>query len=148
MLIPLPNLMLRATFRLMTEQTTLVQPTTNGSPKTRPQRAKAYSQAVEIQDLLKNSAHDPDVKGVALASIARAWLELERLKREIRMKPKPKPIDVVPKSRSKSNSYSDPTARPTTPKRTTIAQVVPQPSTTTPSTETTTDNGQPTPTED
>jgi hypothetical protein len=118
------------------------------SPKSRPRKSMAYTQATEIQDLLRESAHNPKMQGVPLASIARAWLELERLKREIRMKPKPKPIDVVPKSRYKSNSYSDPTARTTPPKRTTIAQVVPQPSTSNPSTETTTDNGQPTPTED
>jgi hypothetical protein len=73
----------------------------------------AYSQATEIQDLLRESANNPKMQGVPLASLARAWLELERLKREIRMQPKPKPVDVAPKvraSRSKS-ALSDPQER-------------------------------------
>jgi hypothetical protein len=81
------------------------------SPKTRPRKSMAYSQATEIQDLLRESAHDPKMKGVPLASLARAWLELERLKREIRMQPKPKPIDVVPKSRKVKQGFADPVER-------------------------------------
>lgn len=117
------------------------------SPKTRPKTANAYREARDLQQLVMTAARDKDAKGVSLASLARAWMDLERLRRDMRMLPKPKPIDVVPRSRAKSNSYSDPTARTTPPKRTTIAQVVPQPSTTTPNTAEPSTTGQPTPTE-
>ena len=70
-----------------------------------------------------HDARDEKVTAAARAQLARAWLELERLKREIRMKPKPKPIDVaprLPKSR-RSSGYSDPFEHPKTP-RENIAQ--------------------------
>jgi len=51
-------------------------------------------QAVDWQRRL-NSARDTDPKlCVPLSQGARAWLEVERLKREIRMQPKPRPVDV------------------------------------------------------
>ena len=51
-------------------------------------------QAVDWQRKL-NEARDSDPKNcVPLAQGARAWIEAERLKREIRMQPKPRPIDV------------------------------------------------------
>ena len=80
------------------------------SPKTRPQYPNAYAQAIEIQDLLRSNAKSKAIKGVALASLARAWLDLERLKREIRMLPKPKAVDVLPRSRGKRSpsAFSEP----------------------------------------
>lgn len=63
----------------------------------------AYTQAMQVQDLLLNEAKDCKGKPAQLAQVARAWKELEYLKRDIRMKPKPKPVDVAPtvkKSRS------------------------------------------------
>jgi hypothetical protein len=40
-------------------------------------------------------------KPMARAVVARAWKELETLKREMRMLPKPKPLDVSPEAQSK-----------------------------------------------
>ena len=51
-------------------------------------------QAIDWQRAL-NRARDAAPKDcVPLAQGARAWIEAERLKREIRMQPKPRPIDV------------------------------------------------------
>ena len=72
----------------------------------------AYTQATELQDLLRETAHKPDMAGVAVSSLARTWLELERLKREIRMKPKPKPIDVSQSVRGKKLSRVSPFHEP------------------------------------
>ena len=58
-----------------------------------------------------NDARNQKVTPVARAQLARAWLEMERLKREIRMKPKPKPIDVDlvrKKKRVPQSSLSEP----------------------------------------
>jgi len=72
----------------------------------------AYTQATELQDLLRETAHKPDMAGVAVSSLARTWLELERLKREIRMKPKPRAIDVSQSVRSKKLSRVSPFHEP------------------------------------
>lgn len=56
-------------------------------------------------------ARDTKVQAASRAQIARAWLELERLKREIRMKPKPKPVDVgfpVRSKKPRSSVFTEP----------------------------------------
>lgn len=74
---------------------TLDQPTYIKSPKTRPQRAKPITQAIELQELLFRAAHGKETTPAALAQVARAWSELEERKRILGMKPKPKDVDVA-----------------------------------------------------
>ena len=72
----------------------LTKPTFTKSPRTRPIRAKAATQAFDLQELLYKAAHQEDIKPVVLAQVARAWCEVQDTKRVIQMKPAPKPIDV------------------------------------------------------
>ena len=60
-------------------------------------------QAVAWQ-LALNRAMAGDVTLTAVAQGARAWCEVERLKREIRMKPKPRPVDVSAQMKPKKRS--------------------------------------------
>jgi hypothetical protein len=82
-----------------------------------------------MQELVMNAAKDKDAKGVSLASLARAWMDLERLRRDMRMLPKPKPIDVLPRQRIKRpTSLADPIEKTSAAKKPTmenIAQTVP-----------------------
>jgi hypothetical protein len=68
--------------------------TVNHQPPITIRRKSPYSQALELQDLLMKDARQAEIKPVARAIVARAWRDLEAMKREITMKPKPKPIDV------------------------------------------------------
>ena len=77
--------------------------TTNPTPK--PGRHKSpYSQALELQELLMNDARQPNLNPVSRAIIARAWRDMEAIKREIKMKPKPKPVDVPYGAKRKASS--------------------------------------------
>ena len=69
--------------------------TVNHQPPLTVRRKSPYSQAIELQDLLMKAAREPKLKPMSLALVARAWRDLEQLKREIKMKPKPKPVDVA-----------------------------------------------------
>ena len=69
--------------------------TVNRQPPITIRRKSPYSQALELQDLLMKDAREAMLKPVSRAIVARAWRELEQLKREIKMKPKPKPVDVA-----------------------------------------------------
>lgn len=52
-------------------------------------------QAVDWQRALNHAREEKTEKLlVSLAQGSRAWAEIERLKREIRMQPKPRPVDV------------------------------------------------------
>jgi hypothetical protein len=69
--------------------------TVNQQPPHTVRRKSPYSQAIELQDLLMKDARESKLKPVSRAIVARAWRDLEQLKREIKMKPKPKPVDVA-----------------------------------------------------
>ena len=53
-----------------------------------------------MQNLIMDRSRDVELKPTVLAQLARAFKELEELKRKIRMKPDPRPVDVTPKRRS------------------------------------------------
>jgi hypothetical protein len=76
--------------------------TVNRQPPITIRRKSPYSQALELQDLLMKDAREAMLKPVSRAIVARAWRELEQLKREIKMKPKPKPIDVTQDDRRRA----------------------------------------------
>jgi hypothetical protein len=80
----------------------------NHQPRIALRRKSPYSQALELQDLLMKDAREATLKPVSRAIVARAWRELEQLKREIKMKPKPKPatLDEIEKAkRRKGGDY-------------------------------------------
>jgi hypothetical protein len=78
-------------------------------------RKSPYSQALELQDLLMKDAREATLKPVSRAIVARAWRDLEDMKRRIRGKADPKPVDVAQaveaKRRAKQQSaqFSEPT---------------------------------------
>lgn len=80
--------------------------------KNRPQRAKVMTQLLELQEHLHRDGTNTETSATARALVARAFLELERLKREIKMLPKPKAIDVVPKHRDKKPAFTEPIDAP------------------------------------
>ena len=67
--------------------------------KTRPKRAKAFTQILEMQDTLRRDALNPATPPRERAQVACAWERLEERKRILRMKPKPKDIDVSKKEK-------------------------------------------------
>ncbi len=103
---------------------TLDNPVYVNSPKTRPQRAKAATQALAIQELLFKAAHADKIAAPVLAQVARAWCEVVDTHRVIRMKPAPKPIDVTvkPRKQSTSSGFSESPAQ-AKPKRAAKVQV-------------------------
>ena len=50
--------------------------------------------ACSLQTLIVNACNKPDIKGVELAHLTRAWEQLEERKRKLRMAPLPKAVDV------------------------------------------------------
>jgi hypothetical protein len=58
-------------------------------------RKSPYSQALELQDLLMEEARTAKGKPMARAVVARAWRDLEDIKRRIQGKADPKPVDVA-----------------------------------------------------
>ena len=85
--------------------------TANHQPPITIRRKSPYSQALELQDLLMKDARQAEIKPVARAIVARAWRDLEAMKREITMKPKPKPIDVDPVALAKRGRRTTADAR-------------------------------------
>ena len=75
--------------------------------KTRPKHSAPFLQAIELQRLLEERARNAELPPAVLAQIARAWKELEYLKRDIKMKPKAKPVDVTKKPKAQSFSITD-----------------------------------------
>lgn len=67
-------------------------PPTNTHPKT----STSMQQLVELQSLLLRDARDPNLAPIDRSQVARAWKELEYLKRDMKYLPKAKPIDVLP----------------------------------------------------
>lgn len=55
----------------------------------------AYRNAVALQRFLSEKVLNDDVDDKAISGIVKAWVELERLKRDMLGKPNPKPIDVT-----------------------------------------------------
>lgn len=53
-----------------------------------------YRTAVKLQRLVSTQAAEPSIKPMERSSLVRAYVELEEMKRRIRMKPLPKSIDV------------------------------------------------------
>lgn len=90
---------------------------TQPTPQTKrgkPKRAKAMTQALQIQDMLVKDCMDENTTATARSLCARAFESLERLKRDMRMQPKPKPVDVafVRKSRAGSTTrFEEPQER-------------------------------------
>ena len=70
------------------------------SPKTRPRRAAAYLQALEMQERLRADVLDTRVKAADRAACARAWDILEDRKRILRNRPLPGQLrpDLMPKA--------------------------------------------------
>jgi len=59
------------------------------------------AQLLEIQRVVFEDARNEKTKPHLRAGLARAWKELEELKRKIKGKPDPKPIDVSPEAQAK-----------------------------------------------
>jgi hypothetical protein len=59
------------------------------------------AQLLEIQRVVFEDARNEATKPHLRAGLARAWAELEQLKRKIKGKPDPKPIDVSPEMKRK-----------------------------------------------
>jgi len=79
-------------------------------------RPEPYRRAVELQTLIIGDARNPELKPIIRAGLARAFCELEELKRRIAMRPLPKAIDVSKeraKRRSKPSqaSFTEPDAK-------------------------------------
>ena len=53
-----------------------------------------YRGAVKLQRLMLADADDPELKPITRAALARAYAELEEMKRKIAMRPLPKAVDV------------------------------------------------------
>jgi hypothetical protein len=77
---------------------------------TKPKRefATPYLQAVAIQRYAMKDIQSDKTTPAARSQLMRAWLEIERLKREIRMKPKPKPVDVSTRTKTKAVTSGEP----------------------------------------
>jgi len=71
------------------------------SPKTRPTRAKAIIEALELQRLMMVDARSKDVKPNVRAVIARSWVLVQEMRLRLAMKPAPKPINVEDLERAK-----------------------------------------------
>jgi len=69
--------------------------TVNRQPPITIRRKSPYSQALELQDLLMEEARSAKGKPMARAVVARAWRDLEDMKRRIQGKADPKPVDVA-----------------------------------------------------
>jgi hypothetical protein len=79
--------------------------------KRRKHRLNSYEEAKVLQQVAMDTVRSGAIKPADLAQIMRAYECLERLKRDVRMKPKPKPIDVTPKrKRNAPATPIDPTA--------------------------------------
>ena len=63
--------------------------------KGKPRYPTAFADAKELQRLLMQDARADGLKPLVRAGIARAYCELEEMKRRLRMKPLPKAIDVT-----------------------------------------------------
>jgi hypothetical protein len=57
-------------------------------------RKTAYSNAVNLQQLVLSDAQAAEVKPGLRARLVDAFIQLEELKRKLKMRPLPKPIDV------------------------------------------------------
>lgn len=57
--------------------------------------SEPYKGAVKLQRLMLRDAENPELKPLIRAGLARAYCELEEMKRKIAMKPLPKSIDVT-----------------------------------------------------
>jgi hypothetical protein len=70
-------------------------------PRIKPGRRGSMAQLLEIQRVVFEDARNEKTKPHLRAGLARAWKELEELKRKIKGKPDPKPIDVSPEAQAK-----------------------------------------------
>ena len=77
------------------------KPTRHLNQGNRPGHQPPISQLVECQRHLMDEMRTSKGKPMARAVVARAWKELETLKREMRIQPKPKPVDVEKLQRRK-----------------------------------------------
>ena len=89
-----------------------------------------YRNAVLLQRLMVDTAKSTESKPLERASCARAFVELEEMKRKIAMRPLPKAIDVSKapgrgrRSRAKDASFEEPAGPVPTPE---VAQSPAQP---------------------
>ncbi len=70
--------------------------------------SEPYRNAVALQRLLIDTANAVDSKPLERASCARAFVELEEMKRKIAMRPLPKPVDVSKLGKGKRKAQSGP----------------------------------------
>ena len=67
----------------------------------RPRHQPPLSQLVEWQRKLNKAAETASVELVRLSAGAKAWVELEKQKRAMKMQPVPRPVDVTELRRAK-----------------------------------------------
>ena len=75
--------------------------------------SEPYHGAVALQRLMLKDAENPELKPIIRAGLARAYAELEEMKRKIAMRPLPKAIDVskerkARRSKQGAQSFSEP----------------------------------------
>jgi hypothetical protein len=63
--------------------------TPGNAPKNPDKRKTPYQEAVALQQLVLSKAKEPKMAGIPLASLCRAWCDLEERKRILRNKPLP-----------------------------------------------------------
>ncbi len=78
------------------------------SPKTRPMRAKAMTQLLELQQQAHEAALDPDTPIKDRSALMRAWCDLQEEKRKLLMRPLPKSIDVSKLGKGKRKAQAGP----------------------------------------
>ena len=75
--------------------------------------SRPYRDAVKIQQLMLGDAEKPDTKPLHRAALARAYADLEEMKRKIRMKPLSKAVDVIKLKKYRQRqgpAFEEPTA--------------------------------------
>ena len=83
------------------------------SPKTRPIHKSAYSDAVEMQRVLKADVLDPTADRRERAQAALAWERLEERKRILKMRGLPKSIDTTKQVRGRRSVQAPAISEPT-----------------------------------
>lgn len=65
------------------------------SPKSKPKNPRCIVQVAYLQNLIVNAIRDGEqMKPLELASLARAWCDLNEERRKLKMKPLPKSVDA------------------------------------------------------
>ena len=97
------------------------------SPTSRPNRRRALTQIIDMQERAFEIASDPNVKETVRCFAMRSFCSLQEERRKLSMQPLPKPVDVTPKakrSRAKDASFEEPAGPVPVPE---VSQTVSQP---------------------